>query len=549
MKKYHLLWKTEDREHTFALGTDEVTLGRRSDSDVMLLDPYISRRHCVLVKQNDGYVLQDLESTHGCFVNGQRVREHALQPGDRIQLGQGRIELLYLAGPPGSSSSISTLDGEDSGKSVLELTSIFQVGEESQKSDLEKISHILDFQYHWEQSFSPDQTFEQLLRSALEISGAERGFVMIQGESEFEYVAGMNGRGEMLSQSEFQTSRSVVEEVSSTGNPLFMTEGIDQQFASQDSIVAMHLRALACMPLKWISPRSDQAQVRGILYLDSTKTMHALSGLDQKILSKLADEAANVFEKLEMLKSFEEQKQMEKELALAQETQRSLLPRVLPEFPGFTLSSFSYPTRYVGGDFYDFLGSSDELIGLLADVSGKGISAALLSSYIQGALQLEVKPECDLSKALGRVNLQLVEKTQSNRFVTLFLFRLGPDGKGHYISAGHNPVYLYQASDKSVQELTSEDLIMGAFEFATFQSHLLEMCAGDTLVIYSDGVTEATDPEGQMFGEERLRQTLLEAAPLGGPQLQEEIVRRVKEFTRDAEQNDDITCMIINKLE
>lgn len=552
MTKYHLLWKAGDRKHTFPLDVDEVSLGRRSDSDVMLLDPYISRRHCVLAREGDGYVIQDLDSTHGSFVNGERIQKRQLEPGDRIQLGQGRIELHFLAGAPGQTSSIPTLDGiqeDSSGKSVLELTSIFQVGEKAQQSDLEKISHILDFQYHWEQTFSPERTFEQLLRSALDISGAERGFVMVRGKDEFEYVAGMDGGGRMLSQSEFQTSRSVVDEVAGTGEPLYMTEGIDQEFASRESIVAMHLRALACMPLKWISPRRDTPDVRGILYLDSTKSMHALSGLDQKILNKLADETANVFEKLEMLKSFEEQKRIEQELALAQETQRSLLPGQLPEFSGFSLSSYSYPTRYVGGDFYDFLVvEPDELTGVLADVSGKGVSAALLSSYIQGALQLEVKQGCDLSNALERTNRQLVTKTQSNRFVTMFLFRLHQDGTGEFISAGHNPVYLYRAKDESIEELASDDLILGAFDFATYQPHTLQMHPGDVLVIYTDGVTEATNSTGEMFEEERLRRTLLDAAPGGGAGVQEEIVRRVKEFTGGAEQNDDITCVVVQRL-
>ncbi len=171
----------------------------------------------------------------------------------------------------------------------------------------------------------------------------------------FEYVVGMDGDGHIMEESEFmQASQTVVRQVATTGEDVFMTEGIDGDLAQQDSIVAMNLRALACLPLKWISPDSEEMEVRGILYLDSTKTMHALSGLDEKILGKLALEAGNVFEKLNMLEALEDRKVFEKEMALAQETQRTLLPPALPKNESYALRAFSKPTHHVGGDFYDF---------------------------------------------------------------------------------------------------------------------------------------------------------------------------------------------------
>ncbi len=301
----------------------------------------------------EGYSLIDLQSTHGSFVNGDRVADQVLQSGDRISLGHGRsrIEITYFVGDPQEGPDDSTAE---EGSSILDLTEHLPAAYTGQ-SDLEKMSMLLDFQYAFGRNFSANGTFEQILASALRISGAERGFILMGEETGFKYVVGMDGEGRTMEESEFmQASRTVVRQVTATGNEVFMTEGIAGDLAQQDSIVAMNLRALACLPLKWISSDSDEMDVRGILYLDSTKAMHALSGLDQKILSKLALEAGNVFEKVGMLETLEERKLFEKEMALAQETQRTLLPHTLPEIESYELQAFSKPTRHVGGDFYDF---------------------------------------------------------------------------------------------------------------------------------------------------------------------------------------------------
>ncbi|MCH7978009.1 MAG: PP2C family protein-serine/threonine phosphatase [Acidobacteria bacterium] len=310
----------------------------------------------------------------------------------------------------------------------------------------------------------------------------------------------------------------------------------------------MNLTAFACLPLEAISARSDTPEVLGILYLDSTKKMHSLSGLDQKILNKLAEEAGNVFEKLEMIKSVEERKKMEQELALAEETQKSLLPQSLPEFPNFGIDAYSKPTRYVGGDFYDFLPlDSKKLLGILADVSGKGISAALLGSLLQGALEVEFRSATKPEEALNRVNKFLCEKTQPDRFVTLFLFVLNSQGKGQFISAGHNPAYLFRAATGKVEELTSDGFILGAFAFASYSSRPFQLRKGDVLLIYSDGLTDAQNHEEEVFGEERLLEIIQREAPAGGQVLKKKLLEALAYFTHGMPQTDDITFLLIEK--
>lgn len=532
----------------YQLAEDEILIGRLSESDIVLSNPFISRQHAKVLKKGNGFTLVDLNSLHGTYVNGSRVSEQPLRNGDRITLGREQVDIMFFTGPEDGYSSDSTLGDEDLEKSMMQLTTVIPLAD-TESSKLEKISHILDFQYNWGRSFSAERTFRQILEAALKLSGAERGYILLKEEPGFKYIVGLNGLGQLLSEAEFQVSRAIVQSVATSGEPLLMTGGIDQEWEQQKSIVAMHLKAAACVPLKWISEHSEEAEVRGILYLDSTKRMHTITGLDERILNKLAVEAANVFEKLELIEAFEEKKAFEKELSLARETQTALLPRELPNFEGYDLAAFSHPTRHVGGDFYDFLKKpGGVLTGVLADVSGKGISAALLSSLVQGSLQMEFRSGDPIPESIARVNLYLCEKSRSNRFVTLFFFSLSEDGSGEYVSAGHNPAYLYRADTGTIEELPARDLVLGAFTFATYQSVPVQLNAGDLLVVYSDGITEAENPHDEMFGEDRFKQIIREYASAGCAQLEDQILESIREFTEGKAQTDDMTCVIVQKV-
>ena len=544
MGAHYLKWRQGGRFHRMALRKKELFIGRRSDSDIVLTDPYVSRRHARLVWQDRGYRVIDLNSTHGTFVNGTRVRERILEADDKIRMGPGPSEFSYTGSVELDGKSSLNLE-----ESVLQLSSVLPPVA-SAASELEKISHILDFQYQWGRTFSADRMLDQLLESALRVSGAERGFLLTCSERKFDYVAGMDHRGEPLSESEFNTSHTVVEQVADTGAQLMMTEGIDQEFAAQESIVNMRLRAVACMPLKWLSDDGDRPAVRGILYLDSRKAMHMLSGLDQKILTRLALEASNVFEKLELIESLEERKRVQQELAVAQATQRALLPQKLPDSRSFSVRASSTPTRYVGGDYYDFLGPDNEdLTGVLADVSGKGVPAALLSSFLQGVLEVGFGSSLSLGEAVTGANTHLFQKTASNRFVTLFLFRVKPSGEGKYVSAGHNPAYVYRVATGGIDELPPCGMILGAFDHVTYDSVPFCLNVGDVLVVYSDGVTEAMDPNGEMFGEARLMDVVRESAASGGAAVQEAILAAVQSFMGKASAPDDLTVLVVERLD
>jgi sigma-B regulation protein RsbU (phosphoserine phosphatase) len=311
----------------------------------------------------------------------------------------------------------------------------------------------------------------------------------------------------------------------------------------------MNLRAIACLPLMGIPSGQDSPSILGILYLDSTKAMHSLSGLDEKILNKLAVEAGNVLERLEMIKAIEERKKLEQELTLAEETQRNLLPQTLPQSRNFNIHAFSKPTRYVGGDFYDVVQlEAGDLIGVLADVSGKGISASLLSSMILGCLQMQLRANVSLQESVNRLNRFLCEKSSSSRFVTMFLFSLDSNGSVKYVNAGHNPVYVFRAATGEIEEISSNNMIVGAFPFARYETGTFQLAPGDVLVAYSDGLTEAENPQGEMLGEERVKNVIRTEAPAGSKTLETKLLETIQGFTMGRSQTDDITIMIVQRI-
>src|SRR5271154_4573277 len=217
---------------------------------------------------------------------------------------------------------------------------------------------------------------------------------------------------------------------------------------------AHKLRALDAGAKDFVSKPFDMAELRARVHnILEVRLLH----LESKYYSKALEETVRELEasrEVIRLKTLEERKKSEQELALAQKTQESLLPRFLPQFENFSIHAFNNPTRYVGGDFYDFLQlSSGEWMGVLADVSGKGIAAALLSSMVLGALGTEFRSGTAPQEVLNRVNQLLCEKSLPFQFVTLFLFLLSPDGVGQFISAGHNAAYLFRSATGKIEAL------------------------------------------------------------------------------------------------
>jgi serine phosphatase RsbU (regulator of sigma subunit) len=310
------------------------------------------------------------------------------------------------------------------------------------------------------------------------------------------------------------------------------------------------LRALQAGAKDFVSKPFDLAELRARVHnILEVRLLHQ----ETKNYSQALEETVRELEtsrEVIRLKTLEERKAGERELALAQETQESLLPRCMPQFENFRIHAFNSPTRYVGGDFYDFQQlSSGEWMGVLADVSGKGMCAALLSSMVLGALSMEFHAGMQPQMVLQRVNRLLCEKSLPHQFVTLFLFLLSPDGRGQFLSAGHNPAYLYRAATGKIEELASNASFLGMFECADYPSETFRLDNGDILVVYSDGLTDAENQRQEMFGEERLLNLIRQEAHSGSKAIDHAFLKAIEEFTQGTPQTDDITFVVVQKCQ
>jgi serine phosphatase RsbU (regulator of sigma subunit) len=309
------------------------------------------------------------------------------------------------------------------------------------------------------------------------------------------------------------------------------------------------LRALQAGAKDFVGKPFDMAEFRARVHnILEVRLLHDAAKRYSAELEQTVRELQTARELLR-IKTLAEQEKAEWELDQARQTQESLLPRVLPHFENYVLNAYNSPTRYVGGDFYDFLSlDSGQWMGVVADVSGKGIAAALLSSMVLGALNMEFRMGTPAPEVLRRLNLILCEKSLPVQYITLFLFLLMPDGSGEFFSAGHNPAYLFRAATAKVQRLFPEDFVIGMFEVATYNSRILQMDGGDILLVCSDGLIDAENNAGEMFGHLRFVEIFQNTAPRGGNAVRQDILQALQLFTEGAPQNDDTTFVVVEKL-
>jgi sigma-B regulation protein RsbU (phosphoserine phosphatase) len=236
--------------------------------------------------------------------------------------------------------------------------------------------------------------------------------------------------------------------------------------------------------------------------------------------------------------------EQEHEIAEARAIQEGFLPKEIPQLAGYEIAAAWQSARVVGGDYFDVLPFDGEMCGLcIADVAGKGLPAALLMSNLQAAVRGLASPSLAPEELCSRLNALLCRNMASDRFVTLFYAHLdGPARQLRYVSAGHNPPFVLH-SDGSHERLREGGLVLGVFTNQAFQSGTIQFQSGDRMVLYTDGVTEACNSDGEEFGEERLLQVLRQNPARSAIEIQKNILQGVTEFSRGAWQ-DDATLLV-----
>lgn len=510
------------------------SIGRRETNDLRLVGSEVSREHAVIDVEDGHYVLRDLESRYGTFVNDAQATVHVINSGDRIRLGRG-----------GGADLVCRMGSE---------TLSFSRTNTGARDDLRQITVLLDGFRSLGSGRVLQEVLALVLDAAIELSGAERAFIMLgtaDGRLEFKLA---RGKGKVtLTDSTFEISQKIPDEVFRIGQIRVVTDLLDGGLADvHQGTVALGIRHIVCVPLnlvQYVDAADAQSEDRriGVIYIDSREKGTLLSESTQRALETLASEASVAIESAQLYREKLEKSKMEQEMRIAAEIQQALMPKPLASLKFVEAAAASIPCRSIGGDFFDYLDFDGKAFGFtLGDVAGKGPPAALLSALVQGMFSSQVTGFAGPAAFVTVANQVLCRRGIESRFVTLMLGVVSMDGTLTYTNAGHNPPFVVGPS--GVRRLEDGGPVIGLLEFAPYSQRTVKLVPGDTVVVFSDGVSEALDSAGEEFGDDRVLASIQAAVGTNAQTLVTQVFDAVRDFTAGTAQGDDITAMVIRYL-
>ncbi len=507
------------------------TIGRRAGHDLQLAGAEVSRDHAEIVVTSRGAVIRDRGSRYGTFVNGERVSERELAGGDRIECGRSGAALVFLTGDEGSVEDAPALGAGDLRQVATLLDALRQMG----------TNRVLD------------EVLVLVLDAAIDATGAERGFIMLPGSAgTLELTLARAAGHAPLPVEGFHTSRRIPEEVFASGETRVVSDLMEGDLAVvHTGTVALGIRHVLCAPLRLVryveqATAQDDRRSIGVLYLDSREKGRLFSVPARTALEALAAEAAQAIENARLYQGAIDKERLDQELAVASRIQQALLPEGRRTGPFFDAVGASVASRTIGGDFFDYQGLADGRFGFaLGDVTGKGPAAALLTALVQGVLATKALTDAEPDEVVALVNRILLSRRIDSRYLTLVLGVLTPAGKLTYCNAAHNPPLVF--GHTGVRRLEAGGTLVGAFADAAYVRDEVQLAKGDTVVLFSDGVSEAMRGDEE-FGEARVR-SVVEASLTRSPgQILAALFAAVAAFTGPKVEHDDLTALVVRYL-
>lgn len=419
----------------------------------------------------------------------------------------------------------------------------------SSQSHTDRLALLYRLSQTFSSSLDLDKVLNRVMDEVVAATRAERGFVMLReadGSLAFRVARGMDQ--ETIDDPQFQISRGVVERVAEEGRPMLTSDAqTDDRLSLRMSVLSLGLRSILCVPLKL------KDQVTGVVYVDNRLQSGVFVQDDLELLTAIASSAAIALENARLYEVAVEKGRMEQELQMAHAVQASLLPAQTPQFPGWEFAARWQPAREVSGDFYDFVPThGGQLALLIADVVGKGMPAALFMALSRTILRASVGDAPSLAEGMARANRLVCADAAEGMFVTVFCALLSPEaGEVIYVNAGHNPPLLCRQSDdaaaQSLTELRPTGMALGVLEAFPFEQRSVHLEPGDCLLLYTDGVPDATSAEAQRFELERVRRLIMEHRTESAMNIVAALEGAIREFTGAMPQFDDIAIMIAKR--
>jgi serine phosphatase RsbU (regulator of sigma subunit)/pSer/pThr/pTyr-binding forkhead associated (FHA) protein len=533
----------------YPLLKDRITIGRSRDSDIFLPDQWLSRQHAEIRQKPDGYYVSDLGSKNGTLLNGGRLtEEQRLRAGDVITLGE-HVLTFNLGGEPGDDEVES--DSDPIGTRVFSARELSDIKTKPaiDATELARQNRVLGVLSRAAGSLvkhrSLDEIFEMVLDLLFEAVPAERGAILLRQADgpQLDIKAARSRAGKPITGVSRAIARRVLEQRVSILLPNVME---DEALAHQVSILGAGIRSAVCAPLWFTADLAGQDQVIGLVYLDTRAHTSSFTEDDLQIVTALANVAAAKIENVRLLEESIEKRRLEQDMKMAAEIQKGLLPGTAPTVEGYEVAGSNRPSRSVGGDYYDFSLDQGRLLFALGDVAGKGTGAALLMAVLRAAVRGHWA-EGTGAEAMGRINRTVCQNVTEGKYVTFFLGRLDPpSGRVAYVNAGHNPPLLVRASG-AVETLTEGGMVLGLFDTIPYAEGDAELRRGDTLLVFSDGITEAANAEGEEFGEARLAAVAVQRRELGAEALQAAILMELEGYAEGTRISDDRTLIVLKR--
>jgi serine phosphatase RsbU (regulator of sigma subunit) len=527
----YLLLVKDGKQQTLSLESLPLSIGRRATNTVVLKNPHVSREHAIIIQEVNEYVLVDKGSKHGTYVNGERIQRRRLEPNDRLEFGVPAAGVLIFSPDKPTSTTREFLN------------QVTALPGQAPKSDLEMLTFFLEAARKLNTAGVLKDVLLTLIDTTIKLTHAERGFVFLLGaDGELRLAAGQDAQGSALTD-DSTISRSLLEEAAHSTSEFLVQDALrSSQFTQRSSIVANELRTIICIPLrksrlreKKAGPGNAAEECAGVLYLDSRVASTAVSTTNNDVLRAIATEAASLLENAKLVQAEEESRKVQQELNIASSIQQRLMAVTIPE-PGFaTVRARSIPCKEIGGDFFDVVMTSEGLAVIVADVCGKGISAAILASILQGMIYSQLSNSVPLSEIMKATNIYLCQKNLDGKFATIVLARLNREGTLEYVNCGHVAPIL--VNNSGISRMEDASVPVGLMADASYSSTHVKMQPGDRVVLFSDGITEAQNAKGDFYGDERLHTSARSHSPV------ETILQSVIQFCAEAAFEDDCTVV------
>ena len=551
------VYPKKEEPFNFILKDKKISIGRSSDNDISIQDPFISSHHAVIYPEGCVFRIRDNSSKNRTFLNGKKIQsEVELKKGDEILVGSTRIVFDMEL-----STNVDMIDVESSFENINTIMHLDEILTKKEISstirpasipfDLDKIK--LEHQAYSiisevSKALVIHMPLSELLDHIMELISdnlpMDRSVLMLyEGHPPqlIPKVVRINNKN--LIDHRIQVSQSIINMAIDDHSAILTSDAMaDPRFMGKESVVKLNIHSAMCVPL-W-----DNKEIIGIIYADRISLLEQFSDSDLRLLTLLSNLAAVKIENAKLTEKDIERQKMEKELALAAQIQMGLLPKENPKSEIFEVEGINIPCYQVGGDYYDFIPIGPDHLGItIADVSGKGVSASLLMASLRAALHSEVHPNYKIEEMAAKLNDFVYKSSAPNCFITFFFAEFNEKtGEIKYINAGHNPPFII-GNKKQIKRLESCGFCLGMFPSVIYEAKKTTIDPRDVVILFTDGITEGRNKDNEEYSEERLIELCQKNLKLSAPTLLKKINEQVNAFTSDTDQMDDMTLVVIKR--